>query len=290
MVRYRLDMDLDFSYTDESGTVLRGSARAAGSSVAVSLDAIDPFLSGRAPSLDQIRPLAQTFAEQGLTVTVEGPDGHIVSIGAVHSPPTQRLITRSPNIKLGNLGALMPLIRPGRRRAAQGFSLLPPQTLLPVMPTVRRNIVRRATTTHYTRGSGRPRLIFVQNSSTWTGQIPREVNLDKETLLIGSDPGSDLQLAGLDALHAQIRHSDADEYILVPHGEVGGSVSPTGESVLRTGARIQMGQWCLAFFREEFADHGRPFGGRSGGELAYQRPQFDPRTGATERDASQGVS
>lgn len=36
-------------------------------------------------------------------------------------------------------------------------------------------------------------------------------------------------------------------------------------SVLRTGARIQMGKWCLAYFREEFADHGRPFGGATFG-------------------------
>lgn len=69
-----------------------------------------------------------------------------------------------------------------------------------------------------------------------------------------------------------------------------GSINRTSPSVLRTGARVQMGQWSMAFFREEFADHGRPFGGRSGGELAYQRPQFDPRTGTTERDGSQGIT
>ena len=51
-----------------------------------------------------------------------------------------------------------------------------------------------------------------------------------------------------------------------------------------------MGSWRLAYFREEFADHGRPFGGRSGGEFAYQRPQVDPRTGAIERDGSTGVT
>jgi len=258
--------------------------------VAVTLDAVDPFISGGTPTLDQIRPLAQMLADQGISVTVDGPDGHIVSIGDVNSPATQRMVTRSRHIKLGNLGALMPLIRPGKRAASPGFSLMPPPTLLPLLPTVKRNIVRRATTTHHTRGSGRPRLIFVQDSATWTGQIPREVTLDKDTLLIGSGTGSDLQLTGLDALHAEIRHGEDDEYILVPHGDVSGSVSRTGPSVLRTGARIQMGQWCLAYFREEFADHGRPFGGRSGGELAYQRPQFDPRTGTTERDGSQGIT
>jgi hypothetical protein len=29
----------------------------------------------------------------------------------------------------------------------------------------------------------------------------------------------------------------------------------------------------MTFFREEFADHGRPYGGRVGGEIGHQRPQ-----------------
>lgn len=286
---FRLDMDLDFSFTDESGTVTRGTARASGSEVRIAVDGLESFGSSGMPSLDDVRPLAQTLADRGLTVVVDGPDGHIVSLGAVTSPASQRLITRSPHIKLGKLGALAPLMKRGRR-SARAFSLLPPQTPLPLMPTVRRSIVRRVTTTHHTRGSGRPRLIFVQDSATWNGQVPREFTLSREIVRIGSDASSDVQLAGLDGLHAEIVHNADDEYVLVPHGKVAGSVASTGESVLRTGARIQMGQWCLAYFREEFADHGRPFGGRSGGELAYQAPQLDPRTGTTERDGSWGVS
>jgi hypothetical protein len=286
---YRLDLDLDFSYTDESGTVTRGSARAAGTAVTITVDGLDAVRGGSMPSLEEIRPLAKTLADQGLSVTIDGPDGSIVSLGAVNSPASQRLVTRSPHIKLGKLGALVPLMRPGRR-PSRAFSLLPPETPLPLMPTVKRKITRRVTTTHHTRGSGRLRLIFVQDTAQWDGQIPREVTLDRETFSIGADPGSSLQLAGLDPLHAEIRHDENDEYILVPHGDVSGSVSRTGPSVLRTGARIQLGQWRLAYFREEFADHGRPFGGRSGGELAYQRPQFDPRTGTTERDGSQGIT
>ncbi|PTT61122.1 FHA domain-containing protein [Arthrobacter sp. HMWF013] len=289
MPGYRLDLDLDFSYTDESGTVTRGSARAAGTAVTITVDGLDAVLGGSMPSLEEIRPLAKALADQGLSVTIDGPDGSIVSLGAVNSPASQRLVTRSPHIRLGKLGALVPLMRPGRR-PSRAFSLLPPETPLPLMPTVKRKITRRVTTTHHTRGSGRPRLIFVQDAAQWDGQTPREVTLDRETFSIGADPGSSLQLAGLEPLHAEIRHDENDEYILVPHGEVSGSVSRTGPSVLRTGARIQLGQWRLAYFREEFADHGRPFGGRSGGELAYQRPQFDPRTGTTERDGSQGIT
>jgi hypothetical protein len=289
MSGYWLDMNLDFSYTDESGTVTSGSARAAGTAVTITVDALDAFRGGAMPSLEEIRPLAKALSDKGLSVTIDGPDGSIVSLGAVNSPASQRLVTRSPHIKLGKLGALVPLMRPGRGRS-RGFSLLPPETPLPLMPTVRRKITRRVTTTHHTRGSGRPRLIFVQDAAQWNGQIPREVTLDQETFTIGADPGSALQLSGLDPLHAEIRHDENDEYVLVPHGEVGGSVSRIGPSVLRTGARIKLGQWRLAYFREEFADHGRPFGGRSGGELAYQRPQFDPRTGTTERDGSRGIT
>ncbi|MBD1538450.1 FHA domain-containing protein [Pseudarthrobacter sp. NKDBFgelt] len=289
MADYRLDVDLDFSYTDESGSVTRGSARSSGTDVTVSMDSLAPLGGGGIPSLDEIRPLAEMLAGKGLSVTLSGPDGSIVSLGAVNSPASQRLVTRSPHIKLGKLGALVPIVRQGRRKAA-AVPLLPPSTPLPLLPTVRRKINRRITTTHYTRGSGRPRLIFVQDSATWTGQIPREVTLAGEKTTIGSDPGCDILLEGLEGLHAEIRHDELDEYVLVPHGVVSGSVAQGGPSVLRTGARIQMGQWCLAFFREEFADHGRPYGGRSGGELAYERPQFDPRTGTMERDSSRGVT
>ena len=29
----------------------------------------------------------------------------------------------------------------------------------------------------------------------------------------------------------------------------------------------------MSFYREEYADHGRPYGGRAGGEIGHQRPQ-----------------
>ena len=37
--------------------------------------------------------------------------------------------------------------------------------------------------------------------------------------------------------------------------------------------RVEVGAWTMTFFREEFADHGRPYGGRVGGEIGHQRPQ-----------------
>lgn len=284
--RFRADINLDFSLQEPSGEEARGTVKASGSEVVVALDRIDALLSQRLPSLGDLRPLAKTLSDQGLTVAVDGPDGRIISLGAVGAPASQRVITRSPHIKLGKLGALAPMLKRGRRSPARGFSLLPPGTLLPLLPTVKRRIPRRITTTHYTRGGGRPRLIFVQDSKSWNGQVPREFSLTAERVRIGSDESAELQLPGLDGVHAEIVHNDRDEYVLVRHGKVSGSFGPGSTSVLRTGSRLQMGPWCLAFFREEFADHGRPFGGRSGGEFAYQRPQRDPRTGALEQDGS----
>ena len=43
--------------------------------------------------------------------------------------------------------------------------------------------------------------------------------------------------------------------------------------ILRTGARFTLGKWELVFVRAEFADHGRPYGGRQGGEGTKQKPQ-----------------
>ncbi|HEX9225800.1 MAG TPA: FHA domain-containing protein [Arthrobacter sp.] len=284
--RFRADINLDFSLLEASGEEARGSVKASGSEVVVSLDSTDALLSHRLPSLGDLRPLAKTLSDQGLSVVVDGPDGRIISLGAVDAPASQRVITRSPHIKLGKLGALAPMVRRGRRAPSRAFSLLPPGTMLPLFPTVKRRISRRVTTTHYTRGGGRPRLIFVQDSKSWNGQVPREFSLTEERVRIGSDESAQLRLPGLDGVHAEIVHNDRDEYVLVRHGKVSGSFGPGSTSVLRTGSRLQMGEWCLAFFREEFADHGRPFGGRSGGEFAYQRPQRDPRTGALEQDGS----
>ncbi len=286
----RVHADLAFSLTEPAGGETTGTLTADGTEVRIRVDSLDSVATQQLPGLEQVRPLAKSIAEQGLTLVLEGPDGPIISLGAVAPARAQRLLTGSRHIRLGKLGVLAPLLKSARRSRSRGQSLLPPETPWPPMPTVQRRIVRRITTTHHTRGSGRPRLIFVQDSSSWNGQVPREFNLAAERVTIGSGASCDLQLSGLDELHAEILHNEADEYVLVRHGEVTGSFGPSGSAVLRTGARLQMGPWRLAYFREEFADHGRPFGGRSGGEFAYQRPQIDPRTGAIERDGSTGVS
>jgi hypothetical protein len=140
------------------------------------------------------------------------------------------------------------------------------------------------TTTHDTHGGGRPRLIFALGDHATANSEPREFDLLPGVTSIGSAADADLRLTGLDDHHAEVRRDDTDEYVYVDLGTSSGSRvdgQPASKHVLRTGDRIELGEWSLSFYREEFADHGRPHGGRQGGELAVQRPQQEPRPRGT---------
>jgi len=141
----------------------------------------------------------------------------------------------------------------------------------------------KTTTTHDPRGGGHPRLIFGHDHHAPTGSPQREFDLQPGVTVIGSSPGADLQLAGLDSRHGEIRRDTADEYVYVHLGTLtSGTVNglPVTRKVLHTGDRIQLGSWTLSFYREEFADHGRPHGGRLGGQR-HQPPQQQPRPRGT---------
>lgn len=299
----RLDIDLEFSLaepgtpgdtTEATGAEqMGGTITASGLDVEIFSSRPEMFVRTSTMKLKELRGLAGDLAERGLTVSVSGPDGLIIRLGAVKAPVIQRLLTGSSHITLGSRAALVPLLR--RRSAAPeaGLSLpLPPATLLPLVPTFDRRIRRRVTTTHYTPGAGRPRLVFVIGSKNWNGQMPREFDLLPTVTTIGSAPDADLQLAGLQPFHAEIRHDDNDEYVLYPLGDVSGGAKrnyrqdENDGQVLRTGARIEMGPWRMAYFREEYADHGRPHGGRVGGELSVQKPQPSRRAARLEREAN----
>jgi hypothetical protein len=129
----------------------------------------------------------------------------------------------------------------------------------------------KVTTTHDPRGGGRPRLILALGGSAMADTEQREFDLRPGVTVIGSAPDTDLQLPGLDGRHAEVRRQDDDEYVWVDLGASAGSSvdgQPMGEQALHTGDRIKVGPWTLTYYREEFADHGRPNGGRQGGELA----------------------
>jgi hypothetical protein len=129
----------------------------------------------------------------------------------------------------------------------------------------------KVTSTHDPQGGGRPRLILALGGSAPAHAQAREFDLRPGVTVIGSAPDADLQLPGLSGHHAEVRRRDGDEYVWVDLGAAAGSTvdgRPMGEQGLHTGDRIEVGPWTLTYFREEFADHGRPNGGRQGGELA----------------------
>jgi hypothetical protein len=129
----------------------------------------------------------------------------------------------------------------------------------------------KVTSTHDPLGGGHPRLILALGGSAPAHTKPREFDLRPGVTVIGSAPDADLQLPGLDDHHAEIRRGPGDEYVWVDlGGPAGSSVDgrPMGEQGLHTGDRIEVGSWTLTYYREEFADHGRPGGGRQGGELS----------------------
>src|SRR5690606_37925418 len=114
------------------------------------------------------------------------------------------------------------------------------------------------TTTHAAWGAGRPRLAVAHSPEQ------REFMLDDDEMLIGSAPDSAIVLPGIDPIHARIVHTADDEYVLTLVGE--GTMNALSDDedepteVLRHGAIFTMGEWTLVFMRDEYADHGRPYG------------------------------
>jgi hypothetical protein len=142
----------------------------------------------------------------------------------------------------------------------------------------------KITTTHDPHGGGHPRLIFAMGDEAPADTEQRQFELLRGVTVIGSGEDADLRLDGLAEHHAEIRRNPADEYIYLDLGTPAGSRvdgKPVGEKALHTGDRIQLGEWTLSYYREEFADHGRPFGGRQGGEFSRQHSQAEPRARGT---------
>ncbi len=121
------------------------------------------------------------------------------------------------------------------------------------------------TTTHAAWGAGHPRLLVTSEQDRFVHDI------DCELTHVGSSDNSDLVLRATDPVHAKIMHDTTDEYLLEMVGQ--GETSHGREATLRTGAQFTAGPWRLVFARDEYADHGRPYGGRNGGEGAHQMRQ-----------------
>lgn len=274
----RLDIDLHVEHVaPDGGPPTRFTVKAAGSEVVVTLENSAGLAGMGRNDLANLIPLADGLARRGIRVRVDGPKGTLVQFGDVKSGPVGRVIAGSPHVRLGHLATLLSEMQRGRQ--GSGFRLpAPPPTPFPLVPTIARRVRRRVTTTHYIPGSGRPRLIFAVGSGDWDRTRPREFDLLPGRTVIGSSPDADLRLEGLEARHAEVRHNDDDEYVLYSFAPTGGGRpnlphSSENARILRTGSRIEIGPWRLAYYREEFADHGRPFGGRQGGEYEFQKQQ-----------------
>src|ERR1700684_2486714 len=114
-------------------------------------------------------------------------------------------------------------------------------------------------------GTGRPRLIFAFGGIAPVNSEQRQFELGPGVTSIGSSADAELSLDGLDVQHAEIRRDAQDEYVYADlDSTVGSRVNgqPVGVRELHTGDRIEFGAWTVSFYREEYADHGRPGGGR----------------------------
>jgi hypothetical protein len=147
------------------------------------------------------------------------------------------------------------------------------------------------TTTHAEWGAGNPLLRITRDDER------SEFRLENDVVRIGSAAGNELRLADTDPVHATVQHDERDEYVLTLHGEGEMNSNPDSTAThdgdrtqtLRTGARFTTGPWTLVFNREEFADHGRPYGGRKGGEYDDQ-PVQPPRPDYRDDAAAQSDS
>ncbi len=274
----RLDIDLDIEQVGpDDETPARFTVRASGTEVVITVDDTAALAGMGRHDLAHLGPLADGLARRGIRVRVDGPKGTLVQFGDVKTGTVGRMVTGAPHVRLGSLGALLSEIRhPGRKGG--GLFTVPPPTLFPLVPTIARGARRRVTTTHYLPGSGRPRLLFSVGSGDWDRSRPREFDLLPDRTVIGSGADADLRLEGVESHHAEIRHNEDDEYVLYSFAPTGGGRpnlphSTDDARILRTGSRIEIGPWRFAYYREEFADHGRPFGGRQGGEYEWQKQQ-----------------
>ncbi|MDJ1371296.1 FHA domain-containing protein [Gulosibacter molinativorax] len=136
-------------------------------------------------------------------------------------------------------------------------------------------------TTHSTYGAGDPRIVMTGIEDPLGSP---EFHLTHEVTTIGSDPDNDIVLEGILPHHATISHTEMDDYVLDTLGDTetstAGEESPTDDAptgvLLRHGAEFRIHGYGFSFQRSEYADHGRPYGGREGGELSRQPQQDAP--------------
>lgn len=278
--RTRVDADLCFRVDVEGRTPVTGGLTGSGSTLTLAVS--DPATFAGSGDAEALRRVADELADLGLRVHVTDSGGRgLLSLGDVRAPWWQRPVTRNRHMRVAGVRGLWAA---GRGRMREGGTLptgglTPPTTPYPLAPTFLRRPVRRVTTTHDPARGGLPRLVEVPDDHQRRSDHPVHW-LQQQVTTIGSDPACDVVLPGLRPWHAEVHHDAADEYVVValdPDVRVHGQ--RVHRALLRTGSRVDLGPRQLVFSREEYADHGRPYGGRIGGELGRQRPQPPrPRT------------
>jgi len=271
-----VDADLDFSLAlpgpdGRPGAQVTGHLRGHGQHLRLEVSDARPF-AGRG-NAGAVRGLANGLAARGLTLTVVSPQGPLVTLGT-RAGWLQRRVTGSRHLRVVGWRAALAALR-GAGSAGEDALVAPPRTLWPLAPTLRRR--RGVTTTHDPDRGGDPRLIEPPREDWWPGDTQAVHHLTREVTSIGSSEECDIVVPGLDSWTAEVRHDELDEYVVVRLGSPG-SVRVNGEPVssklVRTGSRLTLcDHYTLTFVRDEYADHGRPYGGRIGGELGHQRSQ-----------------
>lgn len=281
-----VDADLEFTLDLPGARTVRGSLSGSGKHLQLRVN--DPFRFAGRSDASAVRGIADGLARHGVSLTVVAPGGPLVTLGVPRTSWLQRRVTRSRHIRVERGAGLWSLLR-GRAQAPAGGALplaelAPPATLVPLAPTFHRRARPPVTTTRDPRHGGDPRLVVAPAPHPMPGDRQEVFALRGDVTTIGSDASCDVRLAGLDPFEAEVRHDAEDEFVLVRLGRSGTvrvNGAPVDTALLRTASRLNIGDWTLSFFREEYADHGRPYGGRQGGEIGHQRRQppreVDPR-------------
>ena len=274
-----LDLRADLRFSGDVPGFGRVSGDLTGSGRELVLRVSNPvFFAGRGDAA-RVRHVAAALAGLGVRVSVITGGHRLLELGATRGGWLQRRLTGSPYLRVVGLRGAVAGLR-GRSRAADGVlpgrELLPPPTLVPIAPTLRRLPPAPVTTTHDPRRGGNPRLVLAVNQESRPEDGRVVFPLRGERTTFGADGGCDVRLAGLPAQQAVVVHDEDDELVLVDLAHAGSTRVdgvPVQRKILRSGNRVELGDWTFVYWRAEYADHGRPYGGRIGGELGHQRPQ-----------------
>ncbi len=284
-----IDADLEFTLDLPGSRTVRGSLGGSGKNLQLRIS--DPFLFAGRSDASAVRGIADGLARQGVSLAILAPAGPLVTLGVPRTSWLQRRVTGSRHIRVERGAGLWSLVR-GRLQAPAGRSpaagrLAPPATLFPLAPNVPQ---APAPPGHYDPCPPRRGEPTAHHGSRGTavgratgGRCSR---CEADVTTIGSDAACDIRLAGLDPIEAEVRHDSADEFVVVRLGRRGNTRvhgAPVDTALLRDASRLNVGEWTMSFHREEYADHGRPYGGRLGGEFGSPNAGNPPGTSTPNR-------